>query len=300
MKKLLSKLFNSSPSPDATKAGAQAASKPQLVPPGMARSQPAGAPGKRNEFLGKRVGTVVFIHFPEYPELAEFLSDDARALFRKDYTNIIVTAVGKLVSLIEVSNDGVASIAIDESAKQTPEVIAKVIDELDKHLLTWVGTFGRMSIPVLKYRAGVGRGEMTISEIPPKIQGPAQAAAMEIARTFCEKFDVRIGAPSELMQAAKGLEDWLDLDDWPMEDGKPLRLYTKLTDRLERYEAQTLRNARKAYFAQNWDEAAQQFDRLSQVRNIRGIIEIYGRRIQRLKKRPKLENWDGVYRKEEG
>jgi len=293
VKKLLGKLFNSGPSMDSIKGGAP----PPLVPPGPP-PRPSGAPAKKSDFLGRRAGVVIFICFPEYPELAQFLADEARALFRKDYANIVQTAVGKLVSLTEVSNDGVATIAIDESGKQTPEAIAKTLDELDKHLLTWVGTFGRLSIPVLKFRVGVGRGEMTISEIPPKIQGPALAQAMEIARTFCEKFDVRIGSPSELMLAAKGLEDWLDLDDWPMESGKPLRLYTKLNDRLERYEVQTLRNARKAYFQQNWDEAGQQLDRLSQVRAIRGIVEIYEKRIQRLKKRPKIQDWDGVYRKE--
>ncbi len=293
MKKLFEKLLGQNLSQPTPLKNNQVRTDLKVVPP-----------GKKNEFLGTQQGYVAVIVFPEYPELAAILNDEASAGFLRDYSNVIQKVLGKKLSLIDMSKDGVATIAVADNPKQSPQAVTEMFTELDKFMLIWVGTFGRMSIPPLKYKLGIGRGEMTISESEPKIIGPAVDQALEIAQKVCVEFDVRVAASGDLIRASSEAASWVDLDDWmftgagPKTAAKPVRVFSRLTDRLDPEDLQILRAGRKAYFHQNWEEAAQKFDRINRVPGIRGITEKYIKRIKSLKKRPKNPEWDGVYRKE--
>ena len=173
-----------------------------------------------------------------------------------------------------------------------------VLNELDRHLLTWVGTFGRTGMPTLKYKLGVDRGITTISTVSPKIRGVTMDRALEVAEKICVEFEVRVGATGDLVRATADAPNWIDLDDWAL-GGLVTRIFTKLADRIDKGDVQLLRAARKAYFLQNWDEASAKFERLGQTLTIRGLASTYQQRIDYLRTQPKDPHWDGVFRKTE-
>lgn len=301
MKKLFGKIIGTNETVPPTTPKADLALVPRPIPTGL--SQTAPPPGKINELIGTHPGYVIYAYFPDYPELAALLSEEANKSFLKDFANVATKALGKLLALVNLTKDGVLTVAILDSPKQSPQIVTEVISELDKYLLIWVGTFGRIGIPTLKYKMGVGRGEMTVQEAAPEIQGPAFEQAREIAQTICVEFEVRVAASGDLIRASTDSVNWIDIDDWKFsspasQQAKPLRVFSKLTDRMDADDLQLLRGARKAYFHQNWQEAAEKFDRISQLPGIRGITQKYIKRIKDLKKRPKDPDWDGVYRRE--
>jgi hypothetical protein len=287
MKKTLSNLFGQQKAPAPQPEG----TKPQAQPaPSVA--------AKKNEFLGKRTGFAIAIFFPEYAELAPFLSGESRDKFLADFGKAIDNALRGLVHSVEVSETGLATVAVDESAKQSSNHLVSVIDELYKEMRLWVGTFGRTGIPALKYGMGVARGEIIIDVTHPKISGLALSDSLEIAQKFCPEFDLRLGVSGDIVRASTEAPNWIDFDDWCFEDGqrKAARLYSKFADRQDPIDIQMVRSARKAYFMQNWDDAAAKFDRLTLLPTYRHIANLYIARVQLLRHRPKVEHWDGVYR----
>lgn len=254
-----------------------------------------------NAFIGKRTGYVFAIHFPDYAEIAPFLSEEGRGKFISDLGKAIKNATTGLVCSYEVQETALALLAVDGSPKQTPNVITKTIDDLDKELMTWTGTFGRIGLPLMKFKMGVSKGEMSISPMPPRISGPTLAEALEIAKVICPEFDFRLAASGELVRASTDSVKWIDLDDWqfqtPNTGGRITRIFSKFSERLEPEDVQLFKAARKSYFLQNWDEAVANFDRLSRIGILRTFASVYQKRIQTLANRPKASNWDGVFRK---
>jgi hypothetical protein len=174
-----------------------------------------------------------------------------------------------------------------------------MIEELFKEMRLWVGTFGRTGIPPLKYGMGVTRGEIILNPTSPKITGLALSDALEISQSFCPQFDLRLGVSGDIVRASTDAPNWIDFDDWSFQDGqrKAIRLYSKYADRQDPTDVQMIRAARKAYFMQNWDEAAAKFDRLTLIPTYRHIANLYLERVQHLRQRAKDPQWDGVYRR---
>lgn len=292
MKKVLSGLFK------------QPKSEESAPPPSTSLAAP---PPTAHEFVGKQQAYVIVVSFPEFKDLAGFLTPESRQKFLSDFDSAIGNSVGKLVRVVKVADSGVASVALQDSAKQTPNVVMKALDGLHGEIRSWVGTFGRTGIPTLKYGIGVSRGEVTISKHDPRLVGPAWTDASEISLSFCPSFDVRIGVSGDVVRGSTEAVNWLDMDDWQFETTETAkegaspkkrvtRLYSLFADRLDADDVQMVRAARKAYFLQNWDEAHAKFDRLTMLPKFRHVANLYLNRIQHLRTRPKDPHWDGVYR----
>jgi hypothetical protein len=298
MKKLLEKLFAKAAEPIQVKT--------------LATNVQAAVVAKPVEFIGAREGYVFFIFFPEYHEMAPFLSENGQASLIRDLTATIKHSLKGLLFLVDLRDFSRVTIAIDDSPKQTPQIVTDRLTALDKDLLTWIGTFGKIGVPPIKYKIGAARGPLTIGSTHPKIVGHAVADALELATKFCVDFNLRICAFGDLIRASGDSGKWLDIDDWrfrreshdiqiaaeakAQKVEKVVRIFTKLMDRLEPEELQLLKDARKAYFHQNWDTAEARFDRLTNIYSLRTLAEKYIARIAVLRTRPLDPNWDGVFR----
>ena len=303
MKKVLSKLFGEK--------------EEKAVEPVAAAPKPAAKPppsAKKIDFSGKRQVYAVAVTFPEYKELGPLLSVEGHNGFIRDFKRSIDNAFHAYAHAVEISDTAVATIAVDASAQQPPNVLLGGVGELYNEIRLWVGTFGRTGLPPMKYGIGVTKGEATITPPPPppqgqpppavpgptKIEGRVFTEAAEIAERVCSRFDVRLGVVGEIIRASTESVQWFDVDDVIVKsatDPKPVRLYSRIIERVDPADIQMFRAARKAYANQQWDEAAAKFDRLTVVPHFKHLATLYAKRVDTLRVRPKDPNWDGVYRK---
>lgn len=215
----------------------------------------------------------IFIHFPEFAELAEFLSADGKQTFLDGLKSAVVHALQPQPHVLKIHPEGSASILIAETAKSPFQRYMGFVEAVHKDLRIWTGTFGKIGIPPLKFGMGAVVGEMDV--------------ATEWAKTLCPHFEMQVAVEGDLARFAEHPQEWIDVDDVETQVGADgpktvKRVFTKLVVREDPEDVQILRAARKAYFQNDFVDAKTKFDRISRVKGFKKLSEIY---LERLKRR---------------
>lgn len=237
----------------------------------------------------KQNGLNIVIHYPEFAELASFLSDEGKATFLDGIRSAVHHSLFPQPYWIELFEEGSASVAVGDLSKSTVQKLMEFAEGIHKDLRLWTGTFGKIGIPPMKFGMGALVGEFNVKPDAPKISGTALMNATDLAKNLCAQFDVSIAIESDLARFASHAPEWVDIEDLELPgpaEGQRVskRIFTKLTEREEPEDIQLLKSARKAFFQKDFVDAKEKFDRLSRLRQFKHLSKIYLRRIAALKK----------------
>jgi len=72
-------------------------------------------------FIGLQEGAAFVVFFPEYEELAPFLSPEGRDALMGDYLKTITNVLARFVHVVEIDSTGLASVAIGNQPNQRPK-----------------------------------------------------------------------------------------------------------------------------------------------------------------------------------
>lgn len=237
----------------------------------------------------KIIGLAIYIHYPEFGELAPFLSDEGKKTFFDGLQSAIKHALLPQPHYIVTLDEGTAIVAVGDLEKSSYQKLMSFAEGVHKDVRLWTGTFGKVGIPPMKFEMGAAVGETIVTSVPQKIEGHALEMATSLAKDVCAHFGVQVALEADLVRFATHLQEWIDIEDFdlsttPKAPKVSKRIFTKLLDREEPEDLQLLKEARKAYMLKDFATAKTRFDRLSRVRTFKRISEIY---LKRLGSRPK-------------
>lgn len=260
----------------------------ELKPPTPSSAMPVQAPAAVDrKWLAKKInGLVVFIQFPEFAELAEFLSAEGKQTFLDGFQKAIEHGLEKQPHWLLIHDEGSATVAIGDASASPFQKLMKFAEEIHKEMRIWTGAFGKIGVPPLKFRMGVTFGEIQISPTEPKISGQALVNAAELSEKFCEHFQVQTAVEGDLARFAEHAQEWIDLDDIDVVSttggaSAQKRIFTKLLVREDPEDVQLFRSARKAYFQKDFVDAKAKFDRLTRIKQFKHLAEVYLKRLRK-------------------
>lgn len=250
--------------------------------------------------VAKHTGLAIFIHYPDFAELADFLSPEGKQVFLDGFRRAIEHALLPQPHWLEILEDGSAIVAIAESTKINHPKMMGFAEAVHKDLRLWTGTFGKIGIPPMKFGMGVTVGEIIAEtfvpptpaspKLPPKLSGLGVENSKHLSQKFCEHFGVQLAVEGDLARFGEHAQEWIDLDDIEMVTtpgaipvGK--RIFYKMIDREEPEDILLLKSARKAFVLKDYADAKMKFDRLSRVKHLKRFSEIYLKRISALQKK---------------